>query len=296
MRDAYETVFVQSGDVRLAAYVSGPTDAPCVILVHGYPDSARVWNAVRAELDTHYRVIAYDVRGMGASQAPSRRSGYTLAHLSGDLIAIADATCGAQPFHLLAHDWGSIQSWETVTDPALAARIVSYTSISGPCLDHVFRKSRNIGQLLKSWYIAFFHVPLLPEMIWRFGGAKLWPWWVRKTERVQVECDPQQLRNAINGLQLYRANFRACARHPRERSTRVPVQFIVPRFDRYVTPAMSEDLERWLGKYEREIVAAPHWAVVSEAPQIASRFMRFAERCAQRVHHNESSLHTEVSL
>ncbi|MEM5317386.1 alpha/beta fold hydrolase [Paraburkholderia sp. JHI869] len=275
MAGAFEPVFVQSDDVRLTVYVSGPVDAPPVVLVHGYPDSARIWNALRSELETRFRVIAYDVRGMGASEAPRGRSGYALAQLARDLLAVAHATCGARPFHLLAHDWGSIQCWEAVTDPANASRIASYTSISGPCLDHVFLKPRNPAQLLKSWYIAFFHLPLLPELVWRLGGAAVWPWWLRKTERVSVEPDPQQLRNALNGLQLYRANFLARARQPRERSTRIPVQFIVPRFDRYVTPAMSEDIEHWLGEHVREIIAAPHWAVVSEARQIAARFTRF---------------------
>ena len=45
MRGAPEPAFVQSADVRLAVYVSGPTDAPPVVLVHGYPDSARIWSA-----------------------------------------------------------------------------------------------------------------------------------------------------------------------------------------------------------------------------------------------------------
>jgi pimeloyl-ACP methyl ester carboxylesterase len=295
VRDACETVFVQSDDVRLAAYVSGPPDAPPVVLVHGYPDSARIWSALRRELEPHYRVIAYDVRGMGASDAPRARSGYALAQLARDLMAVADATCGARAFHLLAHDWGAIQSWEAVTDPENASRIISYTSISGPCLDHVFLKPRNPAQLLKSWYIAFFHLPLAPELAWRLGGAALWPWWLRKTERVEVERDPRQLRNALNGLQLYRANFLARARRPRERSTRVPVQFIVPRFDRYVTPAMSEGVERWLGEHQRETIAAPHWAVVSEARQIAVRFSRFARAASQRAPRFESASRTEVS-
>lgn len=176
MRGAPEPVFVQSGDVRLAVYVSGPVDAPPVVLVHGYPDSARIWSALRSELETRFRVIAYDVRGMGASEAPRARSGYALAQLARDLLAVANAACGPQPFHLLAHDWGSIQCWEAVTDPANASRIVSYTSISGPCLDHVFLKPRVPAQLLKSWYIAFFHLPLVPELAWRLGGAALWPW------------------------------------------------------------------------------------------------------------------------
>jgi hypothetical protein len=86
-------------------------------------------------------------------------------------MTVAEATCGARPFHLVAHDWGSIQCWEAVTDPANAARLASYTSISGPCLDHVFRAPTNFRQTLKSWYIAFFHLPLVPQLVWRLGGA-----------------------------------------------------------------------------------------------------------------------------
>lgn len=272
---AIDTFEVEAGDVRLAVYASGPRDAPPLVLVHGYPDSARVWDALRRELDTRYRVIAYDVRGMGASSAPSGRAGYRLEALARDLMTVADATCGTRPFHLVAHDWGSIQCWEAVTDPANAARIASYTSISGPCLDHVFRAPTNVRQTLKSWYIAFFHLPLVPQLVWRLGGAALWPWWLRKTEGVRAERDPHQLRNCLNGLQLYRANFIACARRPRERRTQVPVQFIVPRFDRYVTPAMSEHVAQWLGRYRREIIDAPHWTVVRDAPLIAARVHRF---------------------
>ncbi|MDR3099107.1 MAG: alpha/beta fold hydrolase [Paraburkholderia sp.] len=270
---------VDSDGVRLAVYVSGPPDAPPLILVHGYPDSARVWEALRCELDARFRVIAYDVRGMGASGAPRRRAGYRLAQLARDLHAVADATCGARPFHLVAHDWGSIQCWEAVTDPAGAARaasrIASFTSISGPCLDHVFRARMSLSQSLKSWYIAFFHLPLVPQLVWRLGGAALWPWWLRKTEGVHAARDPDQLRNCINGLQLYRANFIARARRPRERRSRVPVQFIVPRFDRYVTPALSENVAQWLGRYRREVIDAPHWAVLRDAPLIAARVERF---------------------
>ncbi|MFD1560701.1 alpha/beta fold hydrolase [Paraburkholderia silviterrae] len=272
---APERLEVISDGVRLAVYVSGPPDAPPMILVHGYPDSARVWAALRRELDTHFRVIAYDVRGMGASAAPRRRAGYRLAQLARDLSAVADATCGTRPFHLVAHDWGSIQCWEAVTDPANAARIASYTSISGPCLDHVFRARMSLAQSLKSWYIAFFHLPLAPQLVWRLGGAALWPWWLSKTEGVRATPDPDQLRNGINGLQLYRANFIARAWRPRERRTQVPVQFIVPRLDRYVTPALSEGVAQWLGRYRREVIDAAHWCVLRDAPLIAMRIERF---------------------
>jgi pimeloyl-ACP methyl ester carboxylesterase len=272
-----ETLSVRASDgVQLAVYVSGPADAPPVILVHGYPDSAAIWDALSRQLAPRYRLIAYDVRGAGASDAPRPRAAYRLDQLARDLIAVADATCGTRPFHLVGHDWGSIQCWEAVTDPALAPRFASYTSISGPCLDHVFRAPTNFRQLLKSWYIAFFHLPLVPELVWRAGGAALWPWWLKKTEHLRVERDPNQLRNGLNGLQLYRANFIARAKAPRERFTRTPVQFIVPRFDRYVSPAMSEGIERWLGKSRREVIDSTHWTVVRDARLIAARIDSFA--------------------
>ncbi|KVZ45094.1 alpha/beta fold hydrolase [Burkholderia ubonensis] len=276
MARASEMLTVQSGDVKLAVYTSGSRRAPPVILVHGYPDSARVWEPIRARLAKRYRVIAYDVRGAGASDAPRRRADYTLARLADDPKAVADATCGGRPFHLVGHDWGSIQCWEAVTDPALRGRIASYTSISGPCLDHVFRARMRLRQSLKSWYIAFFHLPLVPSLVWRLGGAALWPRWLQLTERVRPERDPAQLRNALNGMQMYRANFIARARRPRERHAQAPVQILVPVRDRYVTPEMSAGLNRWLGEHVREEIDGAHWIVLRNPDLIAARIDRFA--------------------
>ncbi|WP_281002604.1 alpha/beta fold hydrolase [Paraburkholderia sp. D15] len=295
IRDALS---VDAGDVRLAVYVSGPRDAPPVVLVHGYPDSATVWEPVRAQLDARYRVITYDVRGAGASDAPATRRAYRLERLAADLAAVADATCGTRAFHLVGHDWGSIQCWEAVTDPAFKGRIASYTSISGPCLDHASLGLRGAGdrggdngneaskrpfgsglkQTLKSWYIFFFHLPLLPEVVWRAGGARLWPLWLRITERVRPERDPAQLRNALNGLNLYRANFIDRLLRPRSRHAHAPVQFIVPMRDRYVGPALSLGLESWLGAYERTEIDAGHWVVLRDPRRIAAGIEAFVAR------------------
>lgn len=320
-----DTLSVDAGDVRLAVYVSGPRDAPPIVLVHGYPDSAAVWEPVRAQLDGRYRVISYDVRGAGASDAPATRGGYRLERLAADLAAVADATCGTRPFHLVGHDWGSIQSWEAVTDPAFNGRIASYTSISGPCLDHASlgmrgaeggvggkippgleygrdRQERNVPyvhdamhdarhgttkkrpfgsglrQTLKSWYIFFFHLPWLPELVWRAGGARLWPLWLRVTERVRPERDPAQMRNALNGLNLYRANFIDKLLRPRSRHAHAPVQFIVPLRDRYVGPALSLGLEGWLGTYERTEIDAGHWVVLRDPQRVAAGIEAFVAR------------------
>ena len=107
------------------------------MLVHGYPDNLRVWDKVSAALSREYLVIRYDVRGAGESDKPRRTRDYRLALLADDLQAVVDTLIPGREFHLIAHDWGSIQSWESVTGGPLQNRIRSYTSISGPCLDHV---------------------------------------------------------------------------------------------------------------------------------------------------------------
>jgi len=280
MRDV-QAVDTKDG-VRLAVYVSGPRDAPPVVFVHGYPDSAAVWEPIRALLDARYRVIAYDVRGAGASDAPRSRAAYRLEHLAADLAAVADVTCGARPFHLVGHDWGSIQGWEAVTDDALRGRIASFTSISGPCLDHASlglrgdaaqKAARPSGagarQMLKSWYIGFFHLPLVPELVWRLGGAAGWRLWLRVTERVRARRDPAQLRNALNGLALYRANFIERLLRPRARHAHAPVHFIVPLRDRYVGPALSLGLDAWVGPHSRDEIDAGHWVVLRDPARVA---------------------------
>jgi pimeloyl-ACP methyl ester carboxylesterase len=291
IRDA---LVLDAGDVRLAVYVSGQHDAPPLVLVHGYPDSAAVWEPLRAQLDGRYRVITYDVRGAGASDAPPRRDGYRLERLAADLAAVADATCAGRAFHLVDHDWGSIQSWEAVTSAAFEGRIASFTSISGPCLDHAALGLRGQGgrssgqraalpfasglrQTLKSWYIFLFHLPLLPELAWRGGVVRGWPLWLRLSEHVRAERDTAQLRNGINGLNLYRANFIDRLFHPRARRADAPVQFIVPLRDHYVGPALSPGLDQWLGDYKKPIDAG-HWVVLRDPTGIASRIDRFASQ------------------
>jgi len=288
-----ETLRVQSGDVSLAVYASGPPAAPLIVLVHGYPDSARVWDGVRARLDTRFRVIAYDVRGAGASSAPASVAGYRLERLADDLAAVADATFGNRPFHLVGHDWGSVQSWEAVTSPAFKGRIASFTSISGPSLDYAAAQLRegsrwksarallqSVRQMFQSSYIYFFLLPRLPEFAWRRLWAPSWTLWLRATERIETTPDPALLRNAIHGLGLYRANFVERLRRPNARAAHAPVQFIVPLRDRYVGPALSTGLDRWLGPHRRVELDATHWVLLSRADAVAQTVIGFVDDIA----------------
>lgn len=285
---------VLSGDVRLAVFEDGPADAPTVLLVHGYPDTHAVWDDVAAELATRFHVVRYDVRGAGASDAPRGTAAYRVQHLKDDLFAVADAVSPDRPVHVVAHDWGSIQAWEAVTEPGAHERIASYTSLSGPSLDHVaywmrerWRRptprhlKQTLTQQLHSWYILAFHVPVLPELLWRTVLARRWPLFLRTAEHVPARPGhpaPTMASDAAHGLRLYRANFRPRLSNPRARPTEVPVQVVMPMHDNYVSPALTEGLERWVPKLWRRRLYAGHWsALLRDGAQVARMVSELVE-------------------
>lgn len=66
---ARELTVTSADGSRLYAQTHGPTDAPAVVLVHGWTCSTAMWAPIIRELATDHHVIAYDLRGHGRSPA-----------------------------------------------------------------------------------------------------------------------------------------------------------------------------------------------------------------------------------
>jgi pimeloyl-ACP methyl ester carboxylesterase len=277
--------------LELAVDASGNPQGPTMLLVHGYPDTHEVWNEVCAELGDEFRLVRYDVRGAGQSGTPACRAGYELDRLADDLFAVADWAGG--PVHLVAHDWGSIQAWHAVTDPRAAERILSFTSISGPSLDHVgrwFRRRlrrptpRNLTELGRqfsmSWYIGVFQLPVLAPAVWRLRLARRWPQMLRALEGVPPRDGyPAQtlLSDALNGIELYRANMFRRISAPQPRQTSVPVQVVALTRDHYVSQALTRGLEELAPALTRRTLDATHWSALTvQAKELATMIRDFA--------------------
>jgi NAD(P)-dependent dehydrogenase (short-subunit alcohol dehydrogenase family)/pimeloyl-ACP methyl ester carboxylesterase len=274
------TTYVTSGGVPLAVFSSGSVSDPTVLLVHGYPDTHEVWSSVAASL-SGFRVVSYDVRGAGQSGKPAGLAGYHLDRLADDLFAVADAVSPDQPVHVVGHDWGSVQAWHAVTDPRAADRIASFTTISGPCLDHAaywYRRRlsrptpRHLGQVFRqaamSWYITAFQLPLVAPFAWRHGLARRWPAMLARGESV-VAWDgfpaPTLADDAVHGISLYRANIRSRMRQPAARRTGIPVQVIALSRDHYLSESLvADDLGQWAPNLTRRTIDATHWSALTE--------------------------------
>ncbi|MDH2412761.1 alpha/beta fold hydrolase [Nocardioides sp. CER19] len=265
--------------VSLAVYETGEPGRPTVVAVHGYPDDHTVWDGVVALLAADFHVVTYDVRGAGASAAPQQREGYRIPHLVDDLLAVVDATAPGEDVHLIGHDWGSVQSWGAVVDERLEQRLLSFTSISGPSLDYASAWLRGIRrhpgaalrQLAESSYIGFFQLPVVPEAAIRAGLLdRLLAW----SSGVQA---PRSQRDAVNGLELYRANFLNRMASPEPRSTVVPVQVIAPSRDPYISTRLAcEAPEPYVPDLRTHVVDGGHWIVSRKPDVVVDLFRAFA--------------------
>ena len=71
------------GDTEVFYRAAGPSDAPVVLLLHGFPSASHMFRDLIPELAGLYRVIAPDLPGFGQTRAPHRdRFAYTFDHLT----------------------------------------------------------------------------------------------------------------------------------------------------------------------------------------------------------------------
>jgi len=285
-----QTQWVATSDQqRLAVRTFGDISKPALVLVHGYPDHQEVWKNVIVYLPDYF-IVTYDVRGAGDSSIPKYIRDYRLERLSMDLEEVVNAVLPGQSFHLVAHDWGSIQSCESVTDPRFEGRILSFTTISGPCLDHAAfwmrnqfkqNRSRFFKQLSKSWYIAMFQLPWLAPTAWNFFNPERWGKIIRELEGKEgLPLNQNIVKDGKYGVGLYRANFIPRLLKPRERHAICPVQAIVLKRDNFVSPQLVDEMPKWVQTFSRVELDANHWAILSQPKLIAESIREFTQQHA----------------
>ncbi|MGW2382128.1 SDR family oxidoreductase [Streptomyces sp. NPDC001658] len=291
LRDARERR-VRTGGIELCVAELGDPSAPTVVLIHGYPDSKEVWSEVAPRLAERFHVVLYDVRGHGRSTAPRPlRGGFTLEKLTDDFLAVIDAVSPDRPVHLIGHDWGSVQAWEFVTVRRTEGRVASFTSMSGPSLDHLGlwidkrlrrptprRVAQLVGQGAKSWYVYALHTPRLPELAWRGPLGTHWPRLLERAEKIPRGTYPTASlpRDAAHGAWLYRDNIRPRLRRPRRDAyAHAPVQLITPLDDAFLSETLYDDLDRWVPQLTRRTLPAKHWIPRTRPDRLAAWITEF---------------------
>jgi pimeloyl-ACP methyl ester carboxylesterase len=285
---------IHNGEVGLAVFEAGDATRPTLVLVHGWPDTHLVWTPVARLLQEDFHLVAYDTRGQGESDEPTDDAAYELPRLAEDFRAVVDAVSPDVPVHVLAHDWGSVEVWEAVTTPAHAARVASFTSISGPDLDHLAQWGRDhlnrsdlgglarvLEQAAASTYTAFFVSPLAPPAFRLLATRGRWQQLLRLTDGVEPSTEhvgPTLEHDVVSGLRRYRANLYQRGRRPDPRPTSVPVLQLVPLRDVAIREAAVRSAEPWAERLERQDVPYGHWVVLSHPEVVADAVRAFTAK------------------
>jgi len=132
-----------------------------VLLMHGFPDSSRVWrHQVPVLVAAGMRVIVPDLRGFGESDRPGAVSEYTVSRSVADVVALLDGL-GIERTHVVGHDWGAAVAWVlAATVPARVERLVAM-SVAHPNT----ARMHSIEQREKGWYQLLFQFNEVAEQL-----------------------------------------------------------------------------------------------------------------------------------
>ncbi|MDT5067566.1 MAG: hypothetical protein QOK02_3721 [Mycobacterium sp.] len=237
----------------------GPIDGEMVVLLHGFPQTSKSWDAVTPGLHAAgYRTLVFDQRGYTPTARPRGRFAYRISALVGDVAALV-ATVGS-PVHLVGHDWGAIVAWATAA--ARPDLVRTLTAVSVPHSRAYLRSLLSSTQALKSYYIAVFQIPWLADTVLRrfpkltdklfvdggMGAAAL----------RQVHTDVIESGALTPAINWYRALPFSSPRYL-QRVTR-PTTYVWSADDIALGRRCAQLCERYVtGPYRFEVVDGSHW-------------------------------------
>src|ERR1700712_2275956 len=138
----------------------GPLEGETVVLLHGFPQTSKSWDAVCAKLnESGYRTLRFDQRGYAPGARPKGRRPYRLSALTGDVAALVDQV--GSKVHRVGHDWGSAVAWATAASKPELLKSLTAVSVGHPA---AFQRSfLSSSQAFRSYYMLLFNIPRLPE-------------------------------------------------------------------------------------------------------------------------------------
>ncbi len=151
--------FIKTNGINLHYVKQG--EGKLMLMLHGFPEFWYSWRYQIEEFAKDYQVVALDLRGYNQSDRPSNGKAYKIEEFIKDIEGVITGL-GYENCILVAHDWGAAIAWTfAYTHPQMLEKLIIMN------LPHPSKFQQGLKtwrQLLRSWYIFFFQLPLLPEL------------------------------------------------------------------------------------------------------------------------------------
>ncbi len=278
--------------IRLHYAESGSGD-DLVLLLHGFPEFWYSWRHQLIGLGGRYHVVAPDMRGYNLSDKPSRVKDYRIEVLVEDVIGLIEHF-GAKQAAIVAHDWGAGVAWAVAQK--YPERVSKLAVLQVPPAA-AWRANLTLKQMLRSWYMFFFQLPLIPEWLIarkNFRGLEQTFTDAVVRKRSFTDEDIEQYKDALRqqgaltaAVNYYRANvFRLMSRRPRAGEAkgsgkiRVPTLFIYGEQDFAILPTTVQGVAKYIDATYRElrISDSGHWVQNEAVDEVNSVLIDFLKK------------------
>ena len=273
--------------ITLSCLASGAAGGPKVMLLHGFPEAAFIWETVMAELAPEVRCVAPNLRGFAGSSAPADLTAYRARHLVADISAAIEAT-GAPLDVLVAHDWGGALAWGlAAARPDLLRHLMI---INSPHPATFLRELRfNAAQQAASAYMTFLCRPDAETLLAQNDFARLWPFFGGAAWLTPALKDRYRAvwSRGLNGpLNYYRASplrppqgpedpLHSLQLPPQTINVKVPTTVLWGERDKALLPGLLEGLETYVPTLNVvRIPEATHWLIHEQPARVAGEIRR----------------------
>ncbi len=281
-----ESQFALVNGLRLHVVTAGPENAPLIVLLHGFPENWTAWqHSFKPLVDAGFRVVAPDQRGYNLSDKPIGVHHYRLDALASDIRELI-RFYGREQAVIVGHDWGGFVAWRLAMDyPEMVQKLIVMNAPHPAAFAREIRE--NPAQQQKSWHMAFFQIPWLPEILigqspiasanlfFRKGAVNQEAFSSYDLHGLAVSLSQPGALTAM--LNWYRASFRDRSA-ARARNIDVPTLLIWAEEDRALGKSLTYGLDQWVQSLTVHYIPHCGHFVQNEAPdEVNAQILKFIQ-------------------
>ena len=277
--ETWQHDYITTNGVNLHYVTQG--SGPLMLMLHGFPEFWYSWRHQIPEFASDFKVVAPDLRGYNDSDKPASQSAYVMNELVRDVEGIIRGL-GYEKCVLVAHDWGAGIAWSFASKyPQMLEKLIIMNCPHPAKFSEGFRTPQ---QLLRSWYIFFFQLPVIPELFlqskdYQFIENAFKGMAIKKsafsTEDINAYKDAAAKRGALTAMINYYRNILGSPMFNQNSSIlEVPTLMIWGEEDTALGKELTYGTESYVEDFQiRYISNCSHW-VQQEQPELVNQYMR----------------------
>ncbi|MBD2180898.1 alpha/beta hydrolase [Planktothrix sp. FACHB-1355] len=280
IENSWQHNYINTNGIKLHCVTQG--EGSLMLMLHGFPEFWYSWRYQIPQFSKDFKVVALDLRGYNDSDKPTNKSAYVMDEFIKDVKGAIE-TLGYQKCVLVGHDWGAAIAWNfAYTYPEIVERLIIMNVPHPAKFFQAF--FTNPQQLMRSWYIFFFQLPVLPEFVLQLSDYKAIKSVFIKTtfnKNNFASADIETYKNAAAKpgaikamLSYYRNIFRQVFIKEVWQILEVPTLMIWGENDTALGKELTYGTEAYVRDFQiKYIPNCSHW-VQQDRPEVVNQYMR----------------------